>query len=201
VTERAEPALDAATRIAAGDDKTRYDNFSIALHWTTALLVLAQFVTSQIWDWFARPTHHLIVVAHMTMGVLLTVVIVARLIWRLTPGHRLAPIATGWMEAASRAGHWLLYLLLLSEAVLGWLTRWSEGRAMSFFGLLIQPLIGPMSRDAHHTLMERHEQVGWVIVIVALLHALAALYHHYSVRDRVLVRMAPWLRNPASRIR
>lgn len=188
-----EPTLDTATRIAAGDDKTRYDDFSIALHWATALLVLAQFVTSQIWDWFARPTHHGLVVAHMTMGVLLSVAIVVRLVWRLTPGHRVPPIATGWMETASRAVHWLLYLLLITEAVLGWITRWSEGRPMSFFGLPIPPAFPAWSRAEHHMMMERHEQVGWIIVVVALLHALAALYHHYRVRDRVLVRMAPWL--------
>lgn len=196
---KSESAFDTATRIAAGDDKTRYDNFSIALHWTTALLVLAQFVTSQIWGWFARPTHHLLVVSHMTMGVLLTAVILTRLVWRLTPGHRVAPIATGWMETASRAVHWLLYLLLIAEAALGWITRWSEGRGMSFFGLLIQPPFAPWTKAEHHMMMDRHEQVGWVIVVIALLHALAALYHHYALHDRVLVRIAPWLRAPAPR--
>jgi len=194
-----ESAFDTATRIAAGDDKTRYDNFSVALHWATAFLVLAQFATSQVWGWFARPTHHLLVVSHMTMGVLLTAVFLTRLVWRLTPGHRMAPIATGWMETASRAAHWLLYLLLIAEAVLGWLTRWSEGRGMSFFGLQIQPPFAPWTKAEHHMMMERHEQVGWVIVVVALLHALAALYHHYALHDRVLVRMAPWLRAPAPR--
>jgi cytochrome b561 len=98
------------------------------------------------------------------------------------------------METASRGVHWLLYILLVSEAVLGWMTRWSEGRAMSFFGLLIQPPFAQWSRAAHETLMERHEQVGWAIVVIALLHALAGLYHHYGLHDRVLVRMAPWVR-------
>jgi len=33
--------------------------------------------------------------------------------------------------------------------------------------------------------------IGWAIIVIALLHALAALYHHYGLRDRVLERMLP----------
>ena len=49
------PAVDTATRIAAGDDGTNYDNVAIALHWLTALLVVANFALAQTWDWFAKP--------------------------------------------------------------------------------------------------------------------------------------------------
>ena len=51
-----EPAFDTATRIAAGDDGTNYDNVAITLHWTTALLVIVQFALAKTWDWFAKPT-------------------------------------------------------------------------------------------------------------------------------------------------
>jgi cytochrome b561 len=36
-----------------------------------------------------------------------------------------------------------------------------------------------------------HEYIGWAIVILAFAHALAALYHHYVLKDRVLRRMLP----------
>jgi cytochrome b561 len=62
---------------------------------------------------------------------------------------------------------------------------------MSFFGLLIPPPFAPMGRATHHTLMERHNQIGWSIVIIAAGHGAAALYHHFVLRDRVLVRMLP----------
>ncbi|MEA3082077.1 MAG: hypothetical protein QOD54_1745, partial [Sphingomonadales bacterium] len=47
-------SFDTATRIAAGDDGTTYDSVAIALHWITALLVLANFVLAEIWDYFAK---------------------------------------------------------------------------------------------------------------------------------------------------
>lgn len=63
--------------------------------------------------------------------------------------------------------------------------------AMSFFGLLIPPPFAPFSKAAHHQIGEFHEKIGWAIVIIAVGHALAALYHHYVLRDRVLLRMLP----------
>jgi cytochrome b561 len=48
-----------------------------------------------------------------------------------------------------------------------------------------------MTRPLRHQLHEFHEWIGWAIIILALLHALAALYHHYALKDRVLVRMLP----------
>jgi cytochrome b561 len=69
--------------------------------------------------------------------------------------------------------------------------RWSEGEAMSFFGLLIPSPLSPVARETHHQLQEIHGWIGWGIVIVALGHAAAALYHHFVLRDSVLVRMLP----------
>ncbi|WP_155006495.1 cytochrome b [Sphingomonas hengshuiensis] len=194
-----EAVIDSVAGIAEGDDAMHYDRVSIALHWATAALVIAQFVTAQTWGWFDRPTHRFLVITHMSLGVLLTAVIVARLVWRLLPGHRVAPLTAGWQTIAARAVHGLLYLLLAAEAVLGWIGRWSEGKPLNFFGLLLQPPFAAWSREEHHMMMERHELVGWIIVVLAFGHALAALYHHYHVRDRVLVRMAPWVKAPLAR--
>jgi cytochrome b561 len=186
-----EQSLDEATRIAATATRTRYDGVSIALHWITAALVILNFASAEIWGLFARPTRHLLIVSHMSLGILLSIVVVARIVWRLLPGHQVAPATQGWDERLSKAVQYLLYLLLLAQSVLGYIVRWSEGQAMSFFGLLIPAPFAPMTRAEHHTLMERHNQIGWVIVILAAGHAAAALYHHFVRRDRVLERMLP----------
>jgi cytochrome b561 len=180
-----------ATRIAAGDDGTNYDNVAIALHWAAAFLVFANFALSQTWDWFSKPTQALMEDTHMSFGVLLSVVIVARLVWRLIPGHQMSALEAGWVRIASKGTHYLLYALLVTEAALGFAFRWGAGRPMEFFGLGIPPLIGEMGRPLRHQLRDFHEWIGWAIVIIALGHALAALYHHYVLKDRVLRRMLP----------
>ena len=183
--------FDTATRIVAGDDGTNYDNVAIALHWATAALVIANFALAQTWDWFAKPTRGLMEDTHMSFGVLLTAVIIARVTWRLVPGHQVSSLEAGWLRIASKGTHYLLYSLLVAEAALGFIFRWGGGKPMAFFGLGIPPLIGEISRPLRHQLREFHEWIGWTIIAIAALHALAALYHHYVLKDRVLRRMLP----------
>jgi cytochrome b561 len=183
--------FDTATRIAAGDDGTHYDSVAIALHWATAVLVFANFALAQTWDWFAKPAKSLMEDAHMSFGVLLAAVIVARLAWRWTRGHQVSARAIGWVRLASKGTHYLLYGLLVAEAALGFAFRWGAGRPMEFFGLGIPPLIGEIARPLRRELREFHEWIGWAIIVIALLHAFAALYHHYVLKDRVLLRMLP----------
>jgi cytochrome b561 len=184
-------SFDTATRIAAGDDGTNYDNVAIALHWMTALLVVANFLLAQTWDWFAKPMRGVMEDTHMSFGVLLTAVVATRLAWRLIPGHQMSSLEAGWVRLSSKATHYVLYLLLVAEAALGFTFRWGAGRPMEFFGLGIPPLIGQLSRPLRHQLREFHEWIGWAIIIIAMIHAAAALYHHYELKDRVLLRMLP----------
>src|SRR5437763_4092630 len=117
--------FDTATRIAAGDDGTDYDNVAITLHWLTALLVLTNFALAETWDYFAKPTQQSLQSLHVSFGVLLTAVIVVRLVWRLMPGHQVPSLETGWVGRMSKGGHYLLYALLAAAIVLGFLLQWS----------------------------------------------------------------------------
>lgn len=180
-----------ARRVAAGDGRSRYDDFAILLHWLTVLLVLAQFALSQTWGFAPRPTRHVMIVTHMSFGILLAVVILVRISWRLMPGHQVRPAWAGPIEWLAAGVHWLLYLLLAAEAILGFLLRWSGNEAMSFFGLQIPPPFEPWSKPAHQFVGEMHEWIGWTIIVVACGHALAAIYHHVALKDGVLWRMLP----------
>ena len=188
-------AVDTATRIVAADDGTNYDRVAISLHWLTALLVLFQFVSSITWDYFSRDTAKALQSVHISLGVVLTAVIIVRIIWRLIPGHQRASLGLGWVQLASKGVHYLLYLLLVAQAALGFSFRWAQGHPVSFFGLFDIPgPYGALDKATRHTLHDLHEKIGWGIMIIALGHALAALYHHYVVKDRVLQRMLPLAR-------
>jgi cytochrome b561 len=185
-------AFDVATRIAAGDDKANYDSVAIALHWVTALLVIVQFALAVTWDYFSHDTRETMQSTHVSFGILLTALVVARLIWRWT--HHRSPIVSGWMKTASTSVHYLLYVLLVVQAALGWTIGWSAGHPIHFFGIAIPGPIGELARPVRHEIREIHEIVGWTIIILAFCHALAALYHHYGLHDRVLGRMLPLAR-------
>ena len=183
--------LDTAPPIAAGGDTRDYDNVWVTLHWLTALLVVTQFALAETWDWFSRETREGMESTHVSLGILLTFVVLTRLIWRSMPSHRRAPLAEGWMLTASNAVHYLLYVLLIVQAGLGWTIGWAAGHPIHFFGIAIPGPIDALARPMRHELREIHEKVGWAIIIVAFGHAMAGLYHHYGLHDRVLGRMFP----------
>jgi cytochrome b561 len=184
-------AFDTATRVAAGDDGSTYDGVAITLHWLTALLVLFQFLTAFTWDWFSRDTRESMQALHVSFGILLTVVIIARVTWRLLPGHQVSSLEVGWVKLASKGVHYLLYVLLVGQAVLGFLVGWSAGHPIHLFGLGIPGPFGALAKPVRHDIREIHQVVGYTIVVIAFGHALAALYHHYALHDRVLGRMFP----------
>jgi cytochrome b561 len=129
---------------------------------------------------------------HISLGVLLTAVVIARIVWRLMPGHDRGSIVSGWVKLASKSVHYLLYLLLVIQASLGFAWRWAQGHEVGFFGLFgIPGPYGALDRGTRHILAQSHQYLAWAIVIIAFGHALAALYHHYSLKDRVLGRMLP----------
>ena len=152
-------SFDTATRVAAGDDGTNYDNVAVALHWLTALLVLTQFALAETWEWFSRATRDTMESTHVSLGILLAAVIVARLIWRWIPGHQRPAIVSGWVKLASKGVHYLLYALLVAQAGLGFVIGWPPGPD-SLLGLPIPGPFGALARPVRR-IREIHSWVGW----------------------------------------
>ena len=178
-------------RAAAGGYLTHYDRFAVALHWLTVLLVLAQFGLAELWDFAPRPTKHLMIVAHMSSGILLTLVVTVRILWRLTPGHRVRDAGTGLAELAAKTVHFALYGLLATEMLLGFLLRWSSGEALSLFGVLIPSPFTPFSKPAQEWIGNLYDWLAWTIIALATGHATMALLHHFVLHETVLWRMLP----------
>ena len=180
-----------ATRIAAGDDRVGYDGPEMAFHWATALLVVTLYALAETWGFLPRGAGRgFMITSHISLGILLAAVIVLRLLWRLGPGRRVRPLTTGLVEKASQAVHYLLYGLLFAQVVIGFLYRWADHAPLAFFGLFsIPPAV-----DLHaqrHLVGGIHNWVAQIILVLAGLHAAAALFHHYVLRDDVLLRMLP----------
>lgn len=174
-------------------DTARYDSTTIVLHWLTAVLVLGLFALAEIWGFLPRgtPTRRLLQSLHISFGLTFAAVLVLRIVWRLTAGRRLPPAASGWMGKAGAGVHGLLYLLMAAQIVLGFLFRWAQGEPFTFFGLFDVPTLIPIAHEQRRYIGGWHDTVAWAIVVLALVHALAGLFHHYFLRDGVLRRMAP----------
>ncbi len=170
-----------------------YDRITILLHWLTAVLVVALFALAESWDFLRHgsPLRKELHSIHISLGIVLALVMTVRLGWRATRGRRLPPASAGLMAFAGKAVHHALYLLLAAQIVLGFLWRWAQAEAFMFFGLFPVQFATVKDRALSHTLGDLHDIAAWSIIVLAGLHAVAALMHHYILGDGVLKRMLP----------
>jgi cytochrome b561 len=85
--------------------------------------------------------------------------------------------------------HYTLYVLLGLAVVTGIVD--ASYRGFNVFGLWSVPQFGSGDASIRHGINEWHELAANVLMLVAAVHALAALGHHYVWRDRLLDRMRP----------
>jgi cytochrome b561 len=168
----------------------------MTFHWLTALAVVTLFGTSYWWNSLpgGTPLRKGLQAFHISIGLLFVVIFVGRLIWRWTQGRRLSPANRGIADIAARGVHGLLYLLLAAQVVLGFALRWAQGEPFLFFNLFSMPQLFTPDKPTAKLFEALHNYNAWAIVILAGGHAVAALVHHYVLRDGVLRRMAPVVR-------
>ena len=177
-------------RSAAGARGVQYDRMTIALHWLTATLIGLVWVIGQTIDF--APSGPLRVdyrSVHIALGVALILVVAIRVTWRLTHGRSLPGAGDAWMERVARLTHWALYLLIAATLVLGLANVWVRGD--SIFAQFTIPAFDPGNRALRRLIGGWHALAANAVLIVAGLHATAALFHHYVLRDGVLRRMLP----------
>lgn len=178
--------------------RKRYDAFSMALHWVTAFCVIFLFASAHIWEVLERgtPLRKGLQSLHISFGILLGAVILVRLVWRISaafsPSRKLEKVPMpGAFRIAAHATHGVLYILLLTQATLGFLFRWAQGEPFWFFSLFEIPDVFNVDPMLRHTLAMLHNNVAWALILLAGAHAAAALIHHYVLRDGTLRRMLP----------
>jgi cytochrome b561 len=173
---------------------TSYTSTQKFLHWALFVLVVLLYALTYGEDLLPRgdPTVDALWRLHISFGLLLAALVFWRLVLRGMRGTPGLPVEMPALErAAAKVGHFILYALLVTIPVLGILLTWSRGDALSFFGLFVVPAPFAPDRTMARTIRELHSLCANGILIVAGIHALAALYHHFIRRDAILSRMLP----------
>ena len=177
--------------------RTHYDAFSRALHWLTAIAVIAAFVLGP--EHFGRelrqgldPATRWDIVTHESLGMLVAALTLLRLLWlavRPTPPRFDSP---RWMQIIAKTTQGFLWLLLLAVPATALLAMGSEGHPLTLLGGI---RVDEMPLIAQSTLVdladwgEVHGLLGDVILWLSGLHAVAAIYHHVLLKDGVLRSM------------
>lgn len=168
----------------------RYDRATLCFHWLTAALVVEQWVGAHVIDDFAKGAPRIAARSvHISFGLTLGLILIARIVWRTTRGRKLPPADQGFLQFVGKGTHWLLYALLVTIIPVGIFLVWAQGD--SYFGLFSVPAFDAGNKILRHNVAELHGLLANAILIVAGLHAAAALVHHFIWHDGVLRRMLP----------
>jgi cytochrome b561 len=171
-----------------------YGTIAKFLHWAIVILIIAQYFIAEAADELPDGIEKLsLITRHKSLGMLVLILALVRIGWRLANRGAPAPVAMPRrQQIAAAAGHGLLYLLVLAQPITGWAMSSAANYPVTLFGWFQFPALVGANHDLHELLEEVHEGVFVALAVVAALHAAAALYHHFVMKDDSLRRMSPF---------
>jgi cytochrome b561 len=174
------------------NNSQQYGVLSKLLHWISALSVIALFA-SGYWmveldyssQWYIRAPHW-----HESVGILLIGLTLFRLFWRRIAGSPSSIVSHSKIEKkASALMIFLLYAALFSVLISGFLITSANYKAIAVFDWFnVSPLVLAIKNQEDIAGLV-HYYVAYGIIVLAVLHAAAALKHHFFDKDNTLKRM------------
>lgn len=174
-----------------GVDSGSYTLTAVVLHWATAVIVISGAVLGiYMHELPFSPMKLRLYSYHKWMGVTVFLLAAARLAWRAR--HRppaMPDNMPAWERKAALSAHAMLYVFMLLVPAVGWLMSSAHGFQTVYLGVLPIPDLIGKDKELAEALEEAHEFLSLAFVALVVLHAAAALKHHFIDRDDVLRRM------------
>ena len=174
------------------NNSQQYGLLAKLLHWLSALTVVALFA-SGYWmveldyssSWYQTAPHW-----HESVGILLIAATLFRLFWRGIGGSPGVISSHSAIEKKASAGMvLLLYITLLGVLISGFLISSANEQAIAVFEWFkVSPIVLAI-KNQEDIAGVVHYYLAYGIIIFALLHAVAALKHHFIDKDNTLKRM------------
>jgi cytochrome b561 len=178
------------------DSPGRYTATAIGLHWVVAVLILGGAGLGMVTaDLPFSPRQLQWISYHKWIGVTVFLLAVVRLLWRLRhPVPALPAAMPAWQQHFAQATHLLFYVLMLLIPVIGWMQSSALGVPVVYFGVVPLPDLLNKNKELAELLRIVHRNFGYGLLALIAVHTGAALKHHVTDRDDVLVRMLPPLK-------
>ncbi|ESX12462.1 cytochrome b [Mesorhizobium sp. M0179] len=176
------------------NNSTRYGWAAIVLHWLIGILFIGQFMLGFIMVRLtSQRTAFELIQLHKSFGFLLLGLLILRIAWRLGNAAPALPASVGGLERRTAPlAHLALYGFQLAVPLSGWaLVSVSMLEIPSMpFNLFVMPNLPlGVSGAAENFWAAAHRYLAYAGIALVALHALAALRHHFWLRDSVLTRM------------
>lgn len=163
----------------------RYGAVAIAIHWVSAAAIIGLLISGTVAEGTEGAGKASILIVHAAVGTLVLLLTLARVAWWLWADKRPAPLAgqPAAQELLARAVHGLLYLAIFVLTLSGIATLALSGAVPALLGQ------GPLPDFSTVAPRFVHGVVSKLMLALVAVHTLAALYHQFIRRDRLLGRM------------
>lgn len=169
----------------------KYSGLQIGIHWLVFLLVIVAYCAMEFRGLFPRSYRPVINMVHVSCGMSILALMVARLVVRLKfPAPPIEPKPKPMMTGLAHLGHLIIYLLFIALPVIGLTMMYNRGNPWFAFGM-VMPHAAQANPDAVAMLKSWHIVLANLGYLVIALHAAAALMHHYMWKDNALLRIMP----------
>jgi cytochrome b561 len=171
----------------------RYGALSITLHWLMFLLIAVTFASIELRELFEKGTELRDAFKnwHFMLGLsVLALVSLRLLLFVVQQSPEITPQPSSIQQNMPKVVHGALYVFMFFMPILGWLILSGEGDVIPFYGWTLPALISE-NKELADFLQEVHETGGVIGYWLIGLHAVAALFHHYILKDNTLLRMLP----------
>jgi cytochrome b561 len=173
---------------------SRFTPIAILLHWLVAVALLATFALglTMIEMPGITPTKLKYFNWHKWAGVTILALVTLRLLWRLYhPVPALPAAMATWEKRVAEITHYLLYALMFGIPLSGYFYSLAAGFPVVYLGLIPLPVLIDPNPELKPLLKNLHYVLNTALATLVILHAAAALKHHFINRDDVLTRMLP----------
>ncbi len=173
-----------------------YGWVACTFHWISAAVIIGLFILG-LWmvdltyysDWYKTAPD-----IHRSVGVLLSLLVLARVIWRfMNPQPTPLPTHKAWEVKTGHVVHWILYVGMFAMFITGYLISTAKGQSVDVFNWFSVPALITGDdlgiKNLEDKVGEIHEIIAYILIAFASLHALAALKHHFIDKDSTLLRM------------
>lgn len=169
----------------------RYGSGAIGFHWTVAALVVFLGTLGLLFDDIPKELRPFWIDVHGCVGLVYFALVIARLAWRATHTPPDFPPDIGeFSRRSSAAVHHLLYMVMVLIPLFGIVAFVWHGRTFDF-GLFQLNFGVASNRAVFHPAGTIYQWLAYGLFGLAGVHAAAALWHHFGLRDGILTRMMP----------
>ena len=177
-------------------EPSRYGAMAIALHWLMAIVLVALVALGlymvSLPDAGFDTWKIALILYHKQLGILALTLAVLRLAWRV--GRALPALVETlpeWQKVIARFVHLCLYGFMFALPVTGWLMSSAAGFPVSFLGLFELPDFVSPNEYLFRAFVQAHKWLSYGLIGLTLVHAGAALQHHFLFKDETLRKMLP----------